>query len=68
MHSILQDSDIARELDAFHIQELREYFLTYPSAWHELKRKIHSYREFSRNAWRIGKNGEEHILSVFLRL
>jgi hypothetical protein len=47
---------------------LKEYFGKYPSAWYELKRKIHKYKTYQNGTWMIQKEDEEHILSVFLRL
>lgn len=54
------------ELNGYGIIELRPFFLRYPSAWYELKRKLHSM--YDQYKGKIPKEAEEKVLSVFLRL
>ncbi len=63
-----QYGSISSELDAFWIRELKKFFTDNPSAWSDLKRKIHKYRSSDGDTYHIKKGNEEYIFPIFLRL
>lgn len=63
-----QEPTLEAELDNFWIQELRNFFISYPSAWYDLKRKIHAHKTMHGNNLCIHKKDEPSILCTFLRL
>ena len=63
-----QQSSLLSELDTFRIGELKAFFLENPSAWSDLKRKIHKYRSSEGDVFSIKKENEEYIFPIFLRL
>lgn len=64
-----KESSFAHEIDALGIVVLKKFFLQFPSAWGELKRKISAHKSEKANGQLyIDKSKEEVILSVFLRL
>ena len=63
----IDQSSISSELDAFRITDLKEFFMQFPHAWEDLKRKLHKYRCFKNNHWQISKADEWEIYSIFLR-
>ncbi len=68
--NILQSEwHVKNELESYGLSdELYNYFIQHPSAWYELKRKLHAYKKISDDGrYIIPKDKEEYILSVFLR-
>lgn len=65
---IISDASFSTEMENLGITSLKKYFHKHPSAWSDLKRKLHRYRSFSNQRHFIAKEDEEQILSVFLRL
>jgi hypothetical protein len=59
---------LVQELDKFGIVGLKIFFLEYPNAWQDLKRKLHRHRSMKPGGiYQIEKRHEVEILSLFLR-
>lgn len=57
---------LAKELDTYGIKELKPYFIKHPSAWYDLKRKIHAHK-IKNGDVPIDHIDEVDFLTVFLR-
>jgi hypothetical protein len=69
--NILDKTPLENELGHLGIVALREFFLEFPSAWEELKRKISKHKEEDPKIpgrYMLPNNKEDYILPVFLRL
>jgi hypothetical protein len=55
---LINSESIESELNTFNIRELRVFFLKYPHAWVDLKRKLHKYRKYEDRKYRISKKDE----------
>ncbi len=66
------NQSILEEMDRNGIITLKPFFIQFPNAWYDLKRKLHKYGEYGFvwgvKRWHINGDNEELILSTFLRL
>lgn len=71
INSILDNNSLEEELTSLWIVELKDYFLEFPSAWEDLKRKMSTHRdekEWVKGKYVLSGEKEDFILPVFLRL
>lgn len=63
---------VLEEIEQNGIKTLKPFFIQFPNAWYDLKRKLHKYGEYwfvwGTKKWFINWDNEELIISTFLRL
>ncbi len=65
--NINNEPDLESELKKYNIVYLKPFFLAYPHAWWDLKRKLHKYRKVTKEKYSISKADEGEIYAIFLR-